>query len=290
MSWLIFILLFYITNVSRAIIQRRFLRRSHLPGELSAAFSNLLGLLPIGVIFGLAMPHDVRWSWTTAGLLAGQAIFIGLYITTAYKAIKMLPIAQFQTINQSQTLLVIILGSVVLGERLTLVQGIGGAFILSAAYLVALTVHRHKKRAADTSNGVKLAIFGAVCMAIGLVFEKAALGHMDTGAYYIYGFAAQSLVIWLLAAPHLERTTIHSITMSDLRNYAAMGTLAALAGMSYLTALSTADNISRISTLTAFSLPLTALIGYWLLKERDHARQVFAAIGLGLVGVIITTL
>ena len=66
--------------------------------------------------------------------------------------------------------------------------------------------------------------------------------------------------------------------------------MSSLNGIFYLTALDKADNISRIGTLTAFSLPLIALMSYWLLKERDHAKQIFVAVGLGLIGVIITAL
>jgi len=290
MNWQIFILLFYVANVSRSLIQRRFLRRSKLPEQMSAAVSNLLGVLPISFVFGLLLPHTVNWSWTTVGLLLGEAIFIGLYVIIGFRAIKMLPIAQYQTINQSQTLFVITLGTIVLGERLTLLQGIGCIFILSAAYLIARTVHQHKKRNNEKTTGIWLTVAGAIIMAVGLIFEKAALGHMDTGAYYMYGFTAQTIMVCILAAPYTSRKLINSLTFSDLRNYVAIGFASSLAGMAYLTALSKADNISRIGTLTAFSLPLTALMSYWLLRERDHAKQVFIAVGLGLVGVIITSL
>ena len=290
MNWQIFILLFYVANVSRSLIQRRFLRRSKLPEQMSAAVSNLLGVLPISFVFGLLLPHTVNWSWTTVGLLLGEAIFIGLYVIIGFRAIKMLPIAQYQTINQSQTLFVITLGTIVLGERLTLLQGIGCIFILSAAYLIARTVHQHKKRNNEKTTGIWLTVAGAIIMAVGLIFEKAALGHMDTGAYYMYGFTAQTIMVCILAAPYTSRKLINSLTFSDLRNYVAIGFASSLAGMAYLTALSKADNISRIGTLTAFSLPLTALMSYWLLRERDHAKQVFIAGGLGLVGVIITSL
>jgi len=290
MSWQIFILLFYVANVSRALIQRRFLRRSKLPEQMSAALSNLLGVLPISFVFGMLLPHTVNWSWTTIGLLIGEATFIGIYVIIGFRAIKMLPIAQYQTINQSQTLFVITLGSIVLGEKLTVLQGLGCIFILSAAYLIARTVHQHKKRNDEKSTGIWLTLAGAVIMAIGLIFEKAALGHMDTGAYYMFGFTAQTLVVCILAVPYMSRRIVNSLTVSDLRNYVAIGVGSSLAGMAYLTALSKADNISRIGTLTAFSLPLTALMSYWLLRERDHAKQVFIAVGLGLIGVIITSL
>lgn len=290
MTWQIYIVLFYIANVGRSLIQRRFLRRSQLPGPVSAALTNLLGVVPISLVIGLILPHAINWSWTTVGLLLAQGFFIGIFVTISFRAIKMLPIAQFQTINHSQTLFVILLGSLVLGERLTLMQGFGCVFILSAAFLIAHTVHQHKKRNGHTTAGVWLALSGAVAMAIGLVFEKAALGHMDNGAYYIFGFSTQALVICLLAAPYFSRKIINSLTVSDIRNFVALGVMSSLNGIFYLTALDKADNISRIGTLTAFSLPLIALMSYWLLKERDHAKQIFVAVGLGLIGVIITAL
>jgi drug/metabolite transporter (DMT)-like permease len=61
-------------------------------------------------------------------------------------------------------------------------------------------------------------------------------------------------------------------------------------GFSYLVALHASDNISLITALKALALPLTAIVGHLVLKERDNNTLLFAAIALGVVGVIVTAL
>lgn len=281
--------LFYVASVMKALSQRTYMRRSSLSPSIIAALAALIGIWPLGIIVGIMLPHSVNWSWTTVALLAIEGLCIGLYGRLSYAAIKRLPIAQFQTLNQSFNIFIIILGWLILGETLTLLQLGGSAFIIASAVVVGFAAHVNDKKNKTQSGAVRLVIIAAAILSVGLIAEKAALGHMDMGAYFIYGFGAQALTMLALAIPDIKKNT-HHIRKNDVVNFFVMGAISAIAGFLYLYTVKVADNISLIVTLNSFALPLTAVASYWLLHERENTKELWIAIVLGVIGIIIMAL
>ena len=101
MSWHVSLLLFYVFSVSKAISQRRYLRKTGLPSSVIASMNYLLGIWPLAIVVGLMMPHQVNWSWWLVFLLVLEGFAIGMYNKLSFRAIKRLPISHFQTLNQS---------------------------------------------------------------------------------------------------------------------------------------------------------------------------------------------
>ena len=287
MDWHISLLFFYVFAVLKSLGQRRYLRKTGLPSSVVAAMNYVLGIWPIALVVGFILPHQVDWSWWLVLLLAVQGFAIGLYNKLAARAIKRMPISLFQTLNQSSTIFVIMGGSLLLGEFLTVPQLIGVAFIISASVLSAFAA-KSKSRAQHIQPGtIKLVVFAALLLSVGLVTEKAALGHMDNGAYYIFGLGSQALFISLIALKDMNKKVWKTISHSDIRNNVVVGMLSVMAGISYLFTVSSADNISLIVSLNSFVLPLTALGSYWLLHEREDQKKLWGSIVLGMAGVFI---
>lgn len=250
----------------------------------------VIGIFPVALVVGLLLPHHVDWSWWLVLLLVIEGLAIGLYNKLSFRAIKRLPISHFQTLNQSSTIFIIIGGWVLLGETLTAPQLIGASFILAAAVLSAFAAKAKSKAKAIQPGTIQLVIVAAAILSIGLVTEKAALGHMDIGAYFIFGIGSQALFVTLIALKDVNKKVRKAISHSDIRNNVVIGMLSILAGVSYLHTVSTADNISLIVSLNSFVLPLTALGSYWLLHEREDQKKLWASIAIGIVGVCITVL
>jgi len=290
MSWHISLLLFYILSVSKALSQRRYLRHSELPSSVIAAMNFILGLLPLAIILGLLLPHHVEWGIWVVVLLVIDGLAIGLYNKLSFRAIKRLPITHYQTLEQSFNVFVIFGGWVLLGEVLTFTQLIGATFIIGAAVLSAFAA-RSKVRAQTIQPGtVKLVIIAAIVLSIGLLAEKAALGHMDIGAYFIFGIGSQALFVTMIASRDFTKKVRKQITRSDIRNIAVVSVLSAFSGFLYLYTLNTANNISLIISLSSFVLPLTALASYWLLHERGNQKVLWGSIALGVIGICVTAL
>lgn len=290
MDWHISLLFFYVFSVLKSLGQRRYLRKTGLPSSVVASMNYVIGIFPVALVVGLLLPHHVDWSWWLVLLLVIEGLAIGLYNKLSFRAIKRLPISHFQTLNQSSTIFIIIGGWVLLGETLTAPQLIGASFILAAAVLSAFAAKAKSKAKAIQPGTIQLVIVAAAILSIGLVTEKAALGHMDIGAYFIFGIGSQALFVTLIALKDVNKKVRKAISHSDIRNNVVIGMLSILAGVSYLHTVSTADNISLIVSLNSFVLPLTALGSYWLLHEREDQKKLWASIAIGIVGVCITAL
>ena len=288
MDWHVSLLFFYVFSVLKSLGQRRYLRKTGLPSSIVASMNYLLGIWPLALVVGLLLPHHVNWSWTTVGLLLFEGLAIGLFNKLAFRAIKRLPISHFQTLNQTSTIFIIFGGWLVLGETLSIMQIIGAAFIIGAAVLSAFAARARKHTVQPGTT--KLVLIASLIMGAGLLAEKAALGHMDLGAYYIFGIGSQALFVTLIASRDLNKKVWRAITRSDIRNNIVVGMLGIMGGFSYLYTVNTVNNIPLIVSLNSFVLPLTALASYWVLHEREDQRKLWTSIALGVVGVCITAL
>lgn len=290
MNWHMSLLLFYVFSVVKSLGQRRYLRKTGLPSSVVAAMNYMLGLWPLAVVVGLLLPHHVQWSWWLVFLLIFEGAAIGMYNKLAFRALKRLPISQFQTLNQSFNIFVIIGGWLLLGETLNVSQLVGVGFIIGAAVLSAYAAKTRKNITSVPAGTTELVIVSAAILSIGLIAEKAALGHMDVGAYFIFGISAQAISVTLIALKDMNKKIWATVTHSDIRNNVVVGMVSGITGFLYLYTVNAANNISLIISLSSFALPLTALASYWLLHEREDQKRLWASIALGVVGICITAL
>ncbi len=290
MSWHVSLLLFYVFSVSKALGQRRYLRKTGLPSSVVASMNYLLGLWPLAIVVGLLLPHHVTWSWWLVFLLVFEGFAIGLYNKLSFRAIKRLPISHFQTLNQSFNIFVIFGGWILLSETLSTTQLIGVSFIIAAAVLSAFAAKARAGGRKVQPGTTRLVIIAAVILSMGLIAEKAALGHMDIGAYFIFGIGSQAIFATLIALKDVNKKVLVTVSHSDIRNNIVVGMVSGIAGFLYLYTVRAADNISLIVSLNSFVLPLTALASYWLLHEREDQKRLWGSIALGVIGLCITVI
>lgn len=290
MDWHISLLFVYFFAVLKSLGQRRYLRKTTMPSSVVASMNYILGVFPIALVVGLVLPHHITWSWWVVFLLVIEGLAIGLFSKFAFRAIKRLPISHFQTLNQSSTIFVILGGSILLGETLSVTQFIGVSFIIGAAVLSAFAAKSKTRVHAIEPGTIKLVIISAAILSVGMIAEKASLAYMDIGAYFIFGIGSQVIFVSLIALKDMNKKVRKAMSRSDLRNNVVIGMLSVLGGISYLYTVNAANNISLIVSLNSFVLPLTALGSYWLLHEREDQRKLWASIALGMVGVFITAL
>jgi drug/metabolite transporter (DMT)-like permease len=290
MDWHVSLLFFYAFSVLRALGQRRYLQKTGLPSSVVSSMNYILGIFPLALIIGLLLPHHVNWSRWVIFLLIVEGLAIGLCNKLFVRAIKRLPISLFQTLNQSGTIFIILGGTLLLGEMLTIQQLIGVAFIIGAAVLSAFAAKSKNRTRAIEPGTVKLVIIAALIMSIGMIAERTTLKYMDNGAYYIFGIGSQLFFVTLIALKDMNKRVWRAITRSDIRNNIVVGAVSILSGISYLYTVKAANNISLVVSLNSFVLPLTALGSYWLLREREDQRKLWGSIALGMLGVCITAL
>lgn len=289
-DWHISLIVFYVLSVSKALAQRRYLRTTSLPSSVVAAMNFIFAVWPLALIAGLTLPHEITWSPLLIALLIVDGLAIGLYNNLSFRAIKRLPISHYQTLEQSFNVFVILGGWMLLNETLSVLQIIGACFIISAAMLSGFATKSKAKKLNIPPGTIRLVLLAAIVLSIGLIAEKAVLGHMQIGGYFIVGIGAQALFVSAIALKDINKKTMQSIKKTDIKAIIGVGVLSAFSGFLYLYTLNTANNISLIISLASFVLPLTAFASYWFLKERENRGKLWGSIALGVIGICLTVM
>ena len=211
---------------------------------------------------------------------------------TMFKVIGTMAVAPFQTINRFYLIVVILLGWTLLGEGLTMPQFIGATILLSGALLAIWAplngmAREHRKLHFVT---VALALISAITLGIGLVTEKAILGHMEVGGGFLVGWTAQTIAMFALALKDTTRANLQKLNKREVKWSALMGATNGLTGAFYVYAIFHADNVSLVTSLTTIVLPLTVLGAYIFLHERENRTLMWASLGLSFVGLIVTSI
>lgn len=290
--WLLSTFLFIFFTVTQSLWQRVYSQKSKLPETFPPAISYVLALVPLGIMVGLLMPHHVTWTSWLVLLLVVEGVFIGIFNWLMFVALRRMPVAKFEMIFQLYAVVVITLSWILLGEKLTPLQIFGGILLFTAAY-IAISAPKEsisQLHARVGKQAIIVTVCAAVALGIGLTTEKAALQHMDTGTYFIFGFMTQGIALILLAAKDVSKKTLKSIRRTDIQRSLVMGVLSALVGFAYIAAIQLSNNISLVTTLAAFALPLTVLAGYLFLHERENMFRMWVATIIGCIGLIIVAL
>jgi drug/metabolite transporter (DMT)-like permease len=289
MSWQIAVAFSIIGYVISILLQRRYSLKSKAPESFVPATAYLLGVMPVAIVAGLILPHHVDWSWRVGLLLFICASTIAISCWIGFKAIKLMPVAPYQTIARFSSIVVIALGWLVLGEVLNTYQVIGAALLLTGAAIAAWAPVKNIKNAERRVHlkAVILALIAAALLGISNVTEKAILGHAQIGGVLIFGWGSQTLAMLLLALKDLKRPNLRKLKIFDIKSAWAYGFANGVAGVFYVYSLSKSNNISIIVALLAITLPLAALGARFVLKERENNKLVLVSLAICFIGLLI---
>ncbi len=289
MSWQAAIGFSILASIITILVQRGYSLKSLVPDTFPPATSYLLGVMPIGIIIGLSLPHGIHWGWWVGLLLIICAATMAISYWINFKAVKLMPVAPYQTMTRFTNILTIALGWLLLGEKLNLYQLSGAALLLLAAALAAWAPIRRIKQAEQRLHwqSVTLTLIAASLLGISLVTEKAILGHAQVGGVLIFGWGAQTLAMLLLALKDFNRTNFRKYKWYELRWSWLMGLANGISGAFYVYALNKSNSISIITALTAIALPLTVFGAHIFLKERDNSKLILLSLTLCFVGLLV---
>lgn len=289
MSWQIAIGLSILASIFTILVQRRYSLRSNVPETFATATSYLLGVMPVGIIVGLGIPHAVSWGWWLGLLLiiCASSMAVGTWI--GFKVVKLIPVAPFQTLSRFTSIVTIALGWLVLGEKLNTYQLVGAVLLLLAAALAAWApvknIQAPEKRV--HFQAVILTLVAAALLGISLVTEKAILSYAQVGGVLIFGWGSQTVAMLLLALKDSSRANLRKYGLYEMRWSWLMGLTNGIAGAFYVYSLNKSNNISIITALTAVTLPLAVFGAHIILKERENSKLMLFSLALCFIGLLI---
>jgi drug/metabolite transporter (DMT)-like permease len=293
MTWQTALALMIVISATSILVQRNYAQKSKVPASIPVATSYVLGVVPVGLIAGfLVFPHSIRWSWWVVLLIAICGLSMAVSNIIGFHVSKHITVVANATIGRFSAVVTIVLGWILLGEKLTTWQIIGGAILMLAALLAIWAP-------AKTSSGafkhlqpgvVVLALISCAALAFGLVSEKGILGHMDIGGVFLVGWTAQALSMALIALKDISAENLRAFRGYELRRSVLMGILNGLTGTFYVYAIFRSDNISLVTTILPISLPLTILGAYLLLHEREHHALMWISLGVSCLGLAVSAI
>lgn len=257
-------------------------------------FKDLFALvlfLPTMWLFGETLWRDAP-AWEYALLLASGALGIGLGDTFFFKSLNLLGAGLTAIVDCLYSPFIIGLSLLFLGERLSVLQGIGAALVVAAVLAASLQWGKGLLSRRDLAWGITYGVLGLATMAVGIVMIKPLLERSPllwATEVRVAGGAAALAVILLFH--RRRRAIVSSVVSTSKRGWgymlggSFMGAYVSmalwLAGMKY-THASVAAALNQ--TANVFIFIFAAL----LLREPISRRRTLGIV-LGFAGAILVS-
>ncbi|MCA9198882.1 MAG: DMT family transporter [Planctomycetales bacterium] len=244
------------------------------------------------------LPEEMRWLQVDATggidhlLLAIKSAIVGASWGFAYAALKHLPITIASTIRATSPLWTILIATLFLDERPSLLQWSGVALILSSFYAFSLVGKRegiHFRR----NKWVACMMAATILAACSALYDKYLLQRMDYSPATVQAwFSVYLVLVTLPFYVHWVRAERRKRT--DPFQWRSVipwiGILLLITDFLYFTALEQPDAmISLVSPLRRTSVLVTFLYGIRMLKEKSYKPKAVCLAGM-LAGVFLLSL
>lgn len=181
-------------------------------------------------------------------------------------------------------LAVVVVSSYLLGESLSLIQGIGASLLL-VSILIIFTAKQSKYKHHRVVLAAALSLVASVCFGLAITGEKYLLDNIGAPTYAIVGIGMQLLPLLFLAL-YYNRDQFKLFEKMAFRNRVlVMGGVRGGAGLLFILSLVGANNASLIGMLSGFKIILTTILAAILFKELTFIKRKLLASCIACVGV-----
>jgi len=206
-----------------------------------------------------------------------------LHAIFGFKALQSVEVSRFTVIYSLRAVITILIATLFLDEKLTILQLFGALLILSAIVFLNTKSFKGLFR---FSKGEIYALLAAVTFGIATVSDKYLLDWFDYVPYLFIDFLVPGLILFL-ARPKSVPESLELFKQKLGPKIFLFATLYAIAAISFFTALTQADNASLVSGVGQVGSIVTVLLGIVLLKERKDITKKLIAASLSFIGLIL---
>ena len=274
--------IFYFVAGTASPLQRRWLaihKNIKNEGQINLAFQVTFITVILSLILPLFEPfHIVGNIYYLVGLSLVCGLFGAGYFIFSYTAQKHVEAGVSSLIANIYTPITIILATVFLNERLTLIQILGTALLL-IGMLVVSKKHRIGKFKFD--KYFMYMVCSGVMMGVLLVAERALMK--------ITGFSAGTMFSWWSQCIFLGLATLmtKSKNVYSKKDITITGVLRFLQSLSWVTLVFVVGNLSLVSAITTFKIVIVFIAGAIFLKEREDLPIKILGSLIALVGLLL---
>lgn len=170
-----------------------------------------------------------------------------------------------------------------LGERPTALSAAGGLLIVISIFFLSHGERLWQRSPSSPGPRLAPALFSALIagsfIASYTVWDRNAMGYHHINPIVFDGFTNIGLTLLLAPFAWSQRTAVRQIWRQHRREVITMGTLAPLAYVLVLTALSFTP-VSYVAPAREFSILIGAYLGVRFLKEPESPRRLWCALGM----------
>jgi drug/metabolite transporter (DMT)-like permease len=274
--------IFYFIAASASPLQRRWLAKTKNltnEGQIHFAFQVTFITVILSLVLPFFEPFHIEGN---VYYLIGLSLICGLfgagYFIFSYTAQKHVEAGVSSLVSNIYTPITIVLATVFLNEKLTLIQILGTAFLL-IGMLVVSKKHRIGKFKFD--KYFMYMVFSGIMMGILLVAERALMK--------ITGFSAGTMFSWWSQCAFLGLITLitHNKSVYSKKDITITGVLRFLQSLSWVVLIFVVGNLSLVSAITTFKIVIVFIAGAIFLKEREDLPIKIIGSLIALIGLLL---
>ena len=245
-------------------------------------------LLPTAGILYLFFPGDLNVGWVNFFLLLlGSAIW-PLMGVTAFRANKDVDVGIFAIISHISPLITLVIALVFLNETLQPLHFLGIGLVVTSGIIVSTA--QLKKHSKAKLKGLIYCFLSAIILGSAIAYEQFMLKRVDFGAYLVYGWGAQIVWSWIMAAKEIKHIKwLFSQSKKATLTILSWGAVGSIRSVAFISALKISGSAAIISAASDFMSVVVVISAYIFLKERDHVLQKGIAAVVGIIGILILT-
>lgn len=281
MEWYIYVLINLLTASLIVPLQRVLLRKKGSDPVAFIVVSQILTglvLLPFVLTHGFEMPDVRKYGLLMAAMFGLYCIGHVLYAQT----LKKVEASVFQTLLNTSTIWVVLMGYIVLKEHFNPMDLFGTAVILGS---VGMLIER--------KSGSKLTLERSILLGllVGLIFGVASalwvyIGkHSDVLSWTMLSFFGTPVII-AIVRPKTFKGTRYYFKGKVLANMLILALVWAFDNLASLAAYKT-GTVAVVAPLLQTSVVLSVIISIIFLKERTNLKQKIAASVVCFIGVLL---
>ena len=256
--------IFYFVAASASPLQRRWLAKKKNitnEGQIHFAFQVTFITVVLSLLLPFFQPFHVQGNiYYLIGLSLICGLFGAGYFIFSYIAQKHVEAGVSSLVSNIYTPITIVLATVFLNEKLTLIQILGTVLLLIGMLVVS---KKHKIGKFKFDKYFTFMLLSGVMLGVCLVAERSLMK--------ITGFTAGTMFSWWAQCAFLGAITLITQNKSvySKKDITITGTLRFLQSLSWVVLIFVVGNLSLVSAVTTFKIVIVFIAGAVFLKERD---------------------
>jgi len=206
---------------------------------------------------------------------------VSVGIITYYSGLKYSDVSEFALLSRSGSLIIIVGGFFLFGERFNLAQIIGMVMVLLAVSLLSWEGKRF-----HFGKGSKYALITAFLFALGALCDKAVISYFSTGIYTFLVYLC-TVVCMMPFAVHQYSQQRHLPGKDSLKKLVFTGLFYGISAYGIYAAYNSDGSVGLISLISQLQIPIAVLWGILILRERKRLITKFSAMRIMILGVIL---